>query len=913
MKLSCVIPTMLLAATASIVSADFPATVIPVGNTRLNGQPVLVPDVQQIKQTGGSFKIPKKVTVAVPDSETLIVEQLANALKRFGITVSVGDDDTTCRFALTQNDTPTHPQGYRLVIDNTQIYVTARSTDGLFYGAQTLLNMIRNSNKPELDCIVINDWPDFDRRGYFMTIRNMKSEALPAFKKSLDAMASLKLNWLLLSIEEAFPYEPNPLVNRPNAFTREEMIDLAEFCRARHIEIAPSMQLWSHARWMTYHPDWESKMTEGGPSSSWSCQICPHSQEANDLIAEAVKQQIELFRPKVYFMMTDEIFLGPYGQCPRCKADPNLKETYIKEIKFLENIVLQYGVRPMVCQDSFDDHHWKYGSAMRKVLDPNEMILWWSYSDTLPSHTMQLFKDFQLVGHSLTGKPYNTQNMLRAIRANGGRDSTMVYWYYSANGQFTNLKQECPDSLGGFVNGLDYMWKYRETPYWKLQYDGTFEMIRRLQTEKAAVPECRNVTSIPLENAVNTELGATGQFPVLDDNALAELKKTLAERPEKYHLLTAPGGKYYAMALTGMSGDKTGRDTISFNVNRSAKAISLLMTGSRPSINVGEYLSAGVYGKKRWDYAPAATLHIFYEDGEKADVPLRYRYDFTDWNRPYGGFNTSFAVRGVDAKKQHYNFCTVMLPNPRPETKIEKIHFQTNRLDGVSPAILAASLIDADKPCETIEFKSEAIAERIPAFRNVTENKSEIHWHVDFTKGNLGDAKVITRGKFPANFANFEFIDDPESPAGGKVLKIVLPKADIKPGNGYCRLDIDVPATLPPGTASLYLETKMQGVEGFSHSNFYLVENDDYHHWGSKVRIQKDWATIRLSLPHSRDIASQDEKLRGIDKVTLFRFTFFFHYVKTPAEIRIGRIGYSNDSSSPEMEPWNINTEAEPL
>ena len=296
MKLSCVIPTMLLAATTSIVSADFPATVLPVENTWLNGKPMLVPEVQQIKQTGGRFKFPKSVTVAVPDSEMIIVEQLANALKRFDITVPVGDDDTTCRFALTENGTSTHPQGYCLVIDESKIHVTARTTDGLFYGAQTLLNLIRNSSKPELDCLEINDWPDFNRRGYFMTIRNMKSDMLPVFKKSLDAMASLKLNWLLLSIEEAFPYEPNPLVNRPNAFTREEMQDLADFCRARHIEITPSMQLWSHARWMTYHPDWESKMTEGGPSSSWSCQLCPHSQEANDLTEEAVKQQIEFFR-----------------------------------------------------------------------------------------------------------------------------------------------------------------------------------------------------------------------------------------------------------------------------------------------------------------------------------------------------------------------------------------------------------------------------------------------------------------------------------------------------------------------------------------------------------------------------------------------------------------------------------------
>ncbi|MBP5672602.1 MAG: beta-N-acetylhexosaminidase [Victivallales bacterium] len=912
MKFSSVIPTMLLAATASF-AVDFPATVLPVENTRLDGRPMLVPEVQQLKQTGGCFRFPAKLTIAVPNSESLIAEQLANALKHFDITVALGDDDTICRFALTENGTPSHPQGYRLVIDESKIHVTARTTDGLFYGAQTLLNMIRNSSKPELDCVAISDWPDFDRRGYFMTIRNMKSSSLPAFKKSLDAMASLKLNWLLLSIEEAFPYEPNPLVNRPNAFTREEMKDLADFCRSRHIEITPSMQLWSHARWMTYHPEWESKMTEGGPSSSWSCQLCPHSQEANDLTAEAVKQQIELFRPKVFFLMMDEIFLGPYAQCPRCKADPDLTATYIKELKFLENTVKKHGVRPMVCQDSFENTHWKYGEAMRKALDPNDMILWWSYRDRLPEHTMAAFHDFQLVGHSLMGKPFNTQNMLRAIRANGGRDSTIVYWYYSANGQFTNLKTECPDSLGGFVNGLDFMWKYRETPYWQLQYDGTFEMIRRLQTEKAIVPECRDVTPIPLENAVNTELGATGRFPLFDDNALAELKTLFAGRPEKYRLLTAPGGKYYAMAVTGVPGDKTGRDTISFPVNRSAKAISLLMTASRPSINAGEYLSAGVYGKKRWNYAPAATLHIYYVDGEKADVPLRYRYDFTDWNRPFGGFNTRFVVRGLDVHKNHYNFCTVMLPNPRPDAKIAKIHFQTNRLDGVAPAILAASLIGADKPYEDVDFKPEAVAKRYPAFRDVMTARPEIHWHVDFTKGTLGDAKVITRGKFNANVANYEFIDDPSSPAGGKVLKINLPATPGTTGSGYCRLDIDVPATLPPGTNSLHLETKMQGGIGFSHSNFYLVENDDYHHWGGKVAVREDWTATRLSLLQSRDIASQVEKLRGIDKVTLFRFTFFFYCVETPAEIRIGRIGYSSDSSSLDTDPWSLGTEAEPL
>ena len=909
---------VLAAAVAPLFAAKVPATVIPVDNLRLDGRPVLVPEVQEFKPGSGVFALPKAFTVALPASESLIVEQLADALKRFGVEVSTVPDaaKAVCRFELSENGTPKHPQGYNLVIGKEGIRVTARTATGLFYGAQTLRSLIRNAAKPELDRLAIGDWPDFDRRGYFLTIRNMKSKQLPAFKRSLDAMASLKMNWLLLSIEEAFPYKNNLLPKRRNSFTVEEMKDLLEFCRRRHIELTPSMQLWSHAVWMSCHPDWD-KMTEGSIERKWNEQCCPHSPEARALTEQAVKEQIELFRPEVFFMMTDEIFLGPYGQCPRCKQDPDLAGTYVKFLKFLESTVTKHGVRPMVCQDSYEDHRWSYGKTLREALDPKEMILWWSYRDRIPAYTMELFKDFQLVGHSLTGKPFNTQNMLRAVRANGGRDSTVVYWYYSGDGQFTNLKRECPDSLGGFVNGLDYMWKYRETPYWQLAYDGTREMIRRLQPEKAAPATCEKVAPIPLENAVNDELGGTGRFPVLDDKALAELTKVLAARPEKFRLLTAPGGKYYAMALTGTRGKETGRVTIAFTVNRSAKALALLLTAAPPTLNAAEYRSAGVYGKKRWEYAPAAQLEFFYEDGKRVDVPLRYRWDFTDWNRPFGGFNTAFAVRGTDANEAHYNFCAVTVPNPRPEAKIVKIHYSTRFLDGVVPAILAASLIGADKPYAPrgpLAFKPDAVASRSSALPAKAANAApEIRWFIDFGKGMPENAKVVTRDRFPRDFAKVEFVDDPGSPAGGKVMKITILPCPSKPGKHYQRLDVDIPVRVAPDTKSLCIDVKMTGGTGFSHSNLYLAEKDLFHHWGGNFRCSEKWRTIPLSFSFTKDLASAQEKLRGLDKVEMVRITFFFNSVRTPAEIRIGRVGSSPEDAPLSLFCWKVGTEAEPL
>ena len=60
-------------------------------------------------------------------------------------------------FELSESGTPKHPQGYNLVSGKKGIRVTARAAAGLFYGAQTLRNMIRNAQKPELDQVTVSE------------------------------------------------------------------------------------------------------------------------------------------------------------------------------------------------------------------------------------------------------------------------------------------------------------------------------------------------------------------------------------------------------------------------------------------------------------------------------------------------------------------------------------------------------------------------------------------------------------------------------------------------------------------------------------------------------------------------------------------------------------------------------------
>ena len=242
--------------------------VMTFANFERNGIPVLIPEAQKYDARDGVFPLPETLTVTVPDGEELIVEQLAADLGRFGKTAT-SSADAVCRFELTETGVPEHGEGYVLTISNSGIFIKSRTTDGLFRGAQTLLNMLRNAAVPELKHCVITDWPDLDLRSYTFNLRAIPAKDLDTVKKCIDTLAKLKLNMVFISLEEGFPYRDNPFAGKvKNSYTEEQVRDLAEFCRKRHIKVIPTVQVYSHAFWMTFHPDWD-KMKEGKPKIPW--------------------------------------------------------------------------------------------------------------------------------------------------------------------------------------------------------------------------------------------------------------------------------------------------------------------------------------------------------------------------------------------------------------------------------------------------------------------------------------------------------------------------------------------------------------------------------------------------------------------------------------------------------------------
>ena len=901
------------------------AEVVPISNFRAGDRPMLVPRVQQYRAETGALKLPELLTVSVPDGEELIAEQLADALKRFpGVKVARGGADALCRFVLVKDgDTsvPRHPQGYALTVKGDGIVVASHTTDGLFYGAQTLCNLFRNLAAPEIEACEIADWPDLDRRGYFMTVARLKPENIPLLKRTLDTLASLKMNWLLLEFGESFPYKDNPFTKRRNAFTEEQVADLLEFCRKRHIRVTPTLQVWSHARWMTSHPEWD-KMSEDPSTINWSSQPCPESKLAVQLCDKAIKEHIDLFKSPDFFLMMDEFYLGPFHHCEKCrKLDPYVQ--FKRLVTHFEKLVLDRGVTPIVCQDSFLDQplkKWNFGDKLRGDLDPKTEILWWSYRDKLPEKKILPFRDFKLIGHSIACKPLNTYNMVRLIKKYNGSASTLVYWYESAaTGLLSILDKETAGNLGGFVNGADYLWKYPDVEYPKLGYDGTFEMVRRLYPEKAVAEALTGCAEpVPLEGSANAELSGSGKFPRFDsDAALDELKAALAKLPERFHLMTSPGGKYYALRVTGEVGKDKGRIGIQLKfAARRIERLYFLTTASRAD-DMRRYAGAGYYGKDRFELPVVATIVVRYADGGSVKLPLRYRRDIADWNRPFGGIGMRWAVRGVDADDNYYSFGIYEFANPEPERKIDSLTFISQRFGGISPAILAISARGVDRPfAKPGKLDPAAVAKR-PGVTDVPLT-ADAHIAADFENG-MGEVTVVA-SKLLREKIKYEIVDDPASPSKSKVLKISFPAGNYKGRDrdgGYVRVDVAMPYTVAKGTKALVVDHKMvtTGV-GFSHANDYLVDRVEGKGADAKAAYRMfklaprgSWTRETIPCTGRTDATNP---MKDLTQTKFRKVSFFFNEVDAPVEIYIDNIGDTKSAVS-NMPFWKPGAEGEPM
>ena len=152
-------------------------------------------------------------------------------------------------------------EGYRLSISPGAIKIASSDAAGEFY-AKTTLEQLRGKDIP---CCEITDAPRYRWRGCLIDEgRHFFGKA--SVKKMIDAMAANKLNvlhwhltedqgwridfkrWPELAKRGAVRRDANGRVYGPFFYTEEDIAEIVEYAKARHVKIVPELEIPGHSR-----------------------------------------------------------------------------------------------------------------------------------------------------------------------------------------------------------------------------------------------------------------------------------------------------------------------------------------------------------------------------------------------------------------------------------------------------------------------------------------------------------------------------------------------------------------------------------------------------------------------------------------------------------------------------------------
>lgn len=221
-------------------------------------------------------------------------------------------------------------QAYRLSIDDRAIEITGNDSPGLFYGVQTLVQLLKRDEAGRLLLPkgVIEDWPKLQLRFLHWDTKHHQ-DRMETLKRYLDWAARFKVNMIAFELEDKFEYPSHPVIGAPGAFTTAQLQELVDYGLERYIQIVPDVQAPAHLAYALKHPEFADLRADGN-----NYQACLCDPRTYDLIFSMYDDVIKATKGVDYFYVsTDEVYYA--GICAKCSKPYNEENRSLQWVEFV--------------------------------------------------------------------------------------------------------------------------------------------------------------------------------------------------------------------------------------------------------------------------------------------------------------------------------------------------------------------------------------------------------------------------------------------------------------------------------------------------------------------------------------------------------------------------------------------------
>ena len=322
----------------------------PQGEVKSYNQGInIIPTPQSLVQQDGFFRLNSHtaITAVSPEAKTIAEFFAAKMRTSTGLDIQVAEKGNILLSLDSSLDVP-NDEGYSLEVSKDAVKVVAKTTQGLFYGMQSFLQLLPaeiespskvNGIAWQAPAVSIKDAPRFGYRGimldpcrHFMSAENVK--------KYIDVLSLFKINrihWHLTDDQgwrieiKKYPKLTEIGSKRIDGegteyggyYTQEEIKDIVKYAADHFITVVPELELPGHEMAaIAAYPNLSCKGEPGTPRIIWGVEdivMCPGKEDMFTFLQDVIDEMVPLFPSEYFHIGGDECPKTSWKNCPLCQ------------------------------------------------------------------------------------------------------------------------------------------------------------------------------------------------------------------------------------------------------------------------------------------------------------------------------------------------------------------------------------------------------------------------------------------------------------------------------------------------------------------------------------------------------------------------------------------------------------------
>jgi len=331
--------------------------------------PILVPQPRELQSAGPVFRVLSTTRIVLVDDlpdDRFAARSLQEELKMVAgsslpIVPAAGDradaivlgriENSTIRRLLLRHHLETNgldEQGYVLDVQQDQVLVAGKDAAGLFYGVQTLRQlMVGNNRQVDILGVRVRDWPAMIYRGTQVDLSRGPVPKLDYLKRIVRTIAEFKMNQLNLYIEDAFPMEGQPLVGvLDDTLSHSDFKELVAYAAPYHVEIIPATEGCGHL-----HKILRFEQYSGMAERPRGYDLAADDSAAEKFLEQFYGQADSVFTSPLYHIGCDETHELGTGSSAARVQQAGYGEVYALSVNRAYKIVRRHNKRAIVWGD----------------------------------------------------------------------------------------------------------------------------------------------------------------------------------------------------------------------------------------------------------------------------------------------------------------------------------------------------------------------------------------------------------------------------------------------------------------------------------------------------------------------------------------------------------------------------------